>query len=230
MAERLPPRPPRPDWRSMSKNLALWLLVALVAMALFQLMNSQRTAMQEFTYTAFKQQLEAGNVASVTVYDGRQVEGEFRAPVTQEGRQAKTFSVLLPIANSESFLAELEKAGVPISAKEPKVGHRQLPDRGASLDRHHRALALPAASAAGGREPRVLLRQVQGEAARRRHAQDHLRRRGRLRRGQGRAAGDHRVPEGSAEVHPAGRTAAQGCPAGRSSGHRQDPAGQGGGR
>jgi ATP-dependent Zn protease len=31
-------------------------------------------------------------------------------------------SVLLPIANSETFLAELEKAGVPISAKEPKVG------------------------------------------------------------------------------------------------------------
>ncbi|HEY7028592.1 MAG TPA: ATP-dependent zinc metalloprotease FtsH [Gemmatimonadales bacterium] len=106
----------------MRNNLALWLLVALVAMALFQLMNSQRASMQEFTYTAFKQQLEAGNVSSVTVYDGRQVEGEFRAPVPQDGRQAKTFSVLLPIANSETFLAELEKAGVPISAKEPKVG------------------------------------------------------------------------------------------------------------
>ena len=122
MADRTPPRPSRPDWRSMSKNLALWLLVALVAMALFQLMNNQRAAMQEFTYTAFKQQLEAGNVASVTVYDGRQVEGEFRAPVTQDNRQAKTFSVLLPIANSESFVAELEKSGVPITAKEPKVG------------------------------------------------------------------------------------------------------------
>src|SRR6187399_1151004 len=122
MAERLPSRPPRPDWRNMRNNLALWLLVALVAMALFQLMNSQRASMREFTYTSFKQQLEAGNVASVTVYDGRQVEGEFRAPVPQDGRQAKTFSVLLPIANSETFLAELEKAGVPISAKEPKVG------------------------------------------------------------------------------------------------------------
>ena len=55
----------------MRNNLALWLLVALVAMALFQLMNSQRASMQEFTYTAFKQQLEAGNVSSVTVYDGR---------------------------------------------------------------------------------------------------------------------------------------------------------------
>jgi ATP-dependent Zn protease len=76
MAERLPPTPQRPDWRSLSKNLALWLLVALVAMALFQLMNNQRGTMQEFTYTAFKQQLAAGNVKSVVVFDGKQLEGE----------------------------------------------------------------------------------------------------------------------------------------------------------
>ncbi len=121
MAERMPPTP-RPDWRSLSKNLALWLLVALVAMALFQLMNSQRSSVQEFTYTAFKQQLAAGNVKSVTVYDGKQLEGEFVAPITQEDRKAKNFVVLLPISNSEAFLGDLERAGVPISAKEPKIG------------------------------------------------------------------------------------------------------------
>ena len=119
MAERMPPGPPRADWRGLSKNLALWLLVALVAMALFQLMNSQKTAMQEFTYTTFKQQLAAGNVKNVTVYDGKQVEGEFVNPVPQDGRPAKAFVVLLPIKDSEQILAELEKANVPISAKEP---------------------------------------------------------------------------------------------------------------
>ena len=122
MAERMPPGPPRADWRGLSKNLALWLLVALVAMALFQLMNSQKTAMQEFTYTNFKQQLAAGNVKNVTVYDGKQVEGEFVNPVPQDGRPAKAFVVLLPIKDSEQILAELEKANVPISAKEPKIG------------------------------------------------------------------------------------------------------------
>ena len=71
MSYRLPSRPSRPNWGSLSKNLALWLLVALVAMALFQLMNSQRSTTQEFTYTAFKQHLEASNVANVTVYDGK---------------------------------------------------------------------------------------------------------------------------------------------------------------
>jgi cell division protease FtsH len=116
------PPTPRPDWRGLSKNLALWLLVALVAMALFQLMNSQRSTMQEFAYTAFKQQLAAGNVKNVVVYDGKQLEGEFVAPVLQDGRKAKNFMVLLPIKDSESLLRELEQAGVPISAKEPKIG------------------------------------------------------------------------------------------------------------
>ncbi|HEY7681007.1 MAG TPA: ATP-dependent zinc metalloprotease FtsH [Gemmatimonadales bacterium] len=122
MAERLPPQSPRPDWRSLSKNLALWLLVALVAMALFQLMNSQRNAVQEFTYTSFKQQLATGNVKSVTVYDGKQLEGEFVNPVTQEGHKARAFVVLLPIKDSELLLGDLERANVQVSAKEPKIG------------------------------------------------------------------------------------------------------------
>ncbi len=121
MAERMPPSP-RPDWRSLSKNLALWVLVALVAMALFQLMNSQRNSMQEFTYSAFKQQLAAGNVKNVVVYDGKQLEGEFVNQVPQDNRKAKNFTVLLPIKDSESLLTQLEQAGVPISAKEPKIG------------------------------------------------------------------------------------------------------------
>ncbi len=122
MAERMPPGPPRADWRSLSKNLALWLMGALVAMALFQLMNSQKTSMQEFTYTNFKQQLAAGNVKNVTVYDGKQLEGDFVNPVPQDGRPAKSFVVLLPIKDSEQILGELERANVQVSAKEPKIG------------------------------------------------------------------------------------------------------------
>jgi cell division protease FtsH len=91
-------------------------------MALFQLMNSQRSSMQEFTYSNFKQQLQAGNVKNVVVYDGKQLEGEFLNQVPQDGRKAKNFTVLLPIKDSESLLAQLEQSGVPISAKEPKIG------------------------------------------------------------------------------------------------------------
>src|SRR5919202_572722 len=122
MADRLPNRPPRTNWGNLSKNLALWLLVGLLALALFQMMSRQRNPTQEFSYTEFSRQLDQGNIARVEIYDGKRLEGDFRTPVTQEGRNAKSFQVLLPVANSEAFVKRLEDAGVPILAKEPKGG------------------------------------------------------------------------------------------------------------
>src|ERR671927_136105 len=122
MADRLPNRPPRTNWGNLSKNLALWLLVGLLALALFQMMSRQRNPTQEFSYTEFSKQLDQGNVARVEVFDGKRLEGDFRSPVTQDGRNAKSFQVLLPVANSEAFIKRLEDANVPILAKEPKGG------------------------------------------------------------------------------------------------------------
>jgi len=122
MADRLPSRPPRPNWGNLSKNLALWLLVGLVALALFQMMSRQRNPTQEFSYTEFSRQLEQGNVQSVEVFDGKRLEGNFKNPVNQDGRTAKGFQVLLPVANSEAFIKRLDDAGVPIQAREPKGG------------------------------------------------------------------------------------------------------------
>src|SRR5574342_747104 len=122
MADRLPSRPPRTNWGNLSKNLALWLLVGLLALALFQMMSRQRNPTQEFSYTEFSRQLDQGNVAQVEIFDGKRLEGDFRNPVTQDGRTAKSFQVLLPVANSEAFIKRLEDAGVPILAKEPKGG------------------------------------------------------------------------------------------------------------
>src|ERR671924_1351958 len=122
MADRLPNRPPRTNWANLSKNLALWLLVGLLALALLQMMSRQRNPTQEFSYTEFSKQLDQGNVARVEVFDGKRLEGDFRSPVTQDGRSAKSFTVLLPVANSEEFVKRLDDAGVPILAKEPKGG------------------------------------------------------------------------------------------------------------
>src|SRR5512138_3043381 len=122
MADRLPTRPPRTNWGNLSKNLALWLLVGLLALALFQMMSRQRNPTQEFSYTEFSRQLDQGNVARVEVYDGKRLEGDFKNPVTQDNRTAKSFQVLLPVANSEQFVDRLEKSGVPIAAREPRGG------------------------------------------------------------------------------------------------------------
>jgi cell division protease FtsH len=122
MAERMPPRPPGTNWGSLSKNLALWVLVALLAMALFQMMRRQGSPSQEFTYTDFNRELAKNNIARVEVIDGKRLQGDFRSPVVQGGTPAERFTVLLPIKDSEDFLKRIEDAGVPISAKEPKGG------------------------------------------------------------------------------------------------------------
>jgi cell division protease FtsH len=106
----------------LSKNLALWLLVALLALALFQMMSRQRNPTQEFSYTEFSRQLDQGNIARIEIYDGKRLEGDFKQPVAQDGRSAKSFTVLLPIANSEAFLKRLDESGVQIVAREPKGG------------------------------------------------------------------------------------------------------------
>jgi len=122
MAERMPPRPTGPNWGGLSKNFALWLLVGLLALTLYNTMNRQRNPTLEFTYSSFLGQLDAGNVASVTVYDSKRLEGDFRTPVLQDSRSAKSFVVLLPFTNNEELQKRLEAAGVTIDAKESRGG------------------------------------------------------------------------------------------------------------
>jgi cell division protease FtsH len=98
------------------------MLVALLALALFQMMSRQRSPTAEFTYSDFSRELDRGNIARVEVFDGKRIEGDFKSAVTQEGRSAKSFTVLLPVSNSEVFIDRLEKAGVPIAAREPRGG------------------------------------------------------------------------------------------------------------
>jgi cell division protease FtsH len=126
MAERLPTRPPRGSWGNLSKNLALWLLVGLLALALFQMMSRQHSPTEEFSYTEFSHELDRGNIKRVEIYDGKRVEGDFRTPVTQDGHSVTSFTVLLPVSNSEAFIKRLDDAGVPITAREPKGGFTSI--------------------------------------------------------------------------------------------------------
>ena len=123
MTDRPPQRPQAPNWAGLSRSAALWVLVILVSLFLFQIMSRRAGGIQEFAYTGFQTQLDAGNIQNVIFIDGRRIEGEFKAPVRQEdGRVARGFSVLLPIKDSEQFLARLEASKVPIKAKEDTGG------------------------------------------------------------------------------------------------------------
>jgi cell division protease FtsH len=122
MADRNTPRPPTGStWGQLSRNLALWALAGIIIIALFQVMSKQ-TAPAELTFTEFSSQLEGGNVASVEVIDGKRVTGEFRAAVTHEGKQVRSFTTLLPISNSEEVIRRLEAADVTIAARQERTG------------------------------------------------------------------------------------------------------------
>ena len=75
MADRLPSRPPRTNWGNLSKNLALWLLVGLLALALFQMMSRQRNPTQEFSYTPVGMLASIGNHKAVGLVFGVKVSG-----------------------------------------------------------------------------------------------------------------------------------------------------------
>ncbi|HEX7023587.1 MAG TPA: ATP-dependent zinc metalloprotease FtsH [Gemmatimonadales bacterium] len=123
MQQRPSPKPPTPNWAGLSKNLALWLLVALLAVTLFQFMQKKSGATEALSYyPEFTSQLDQGNVKSVEVYNGKELRGEFRRPVARGAGEVSNFTVALPIANSEVILKRLEDAGVAITAKEPKSG------------------------------------------------------------------------------------------------------------
>ena len=85
-----------PNWAGMSKNLALWLLVLVLCVLLFQFVRNDRGETGELNYTEFSKQLESGNIKQVEIYDGELVKGDFRIPLAQGTGQLKSFTVRLP--------------------------------------------------------------------------------------------------------------------------------------
>jgi cell division protease FtsH len=123
MAQRPPPRPPAPNWTGISKNLALWLLVVLLAVALFQFMGRQRGGATELTYDEFYRQLDAGNVAKVEIYEGKEIRGELRVPVVRPTATVREFILGVPFPGSTSDLEKrMLDAGIEIKARKARSG------------------------------------------------------------------------------------------------------------
>ena len=122
MSQRPSPRPPTQNWGGMSRNLALWALVALLGLALYQFVDRGRINSAEIDYTTLNRQLESANIARVEIIDGKFLKGEFRVAVPTDNVTVKNFTSLLPVANSEDFMKRLEASVPVIVAREPKVG------------------------------------------------------------------------------------------------------------
>ena len=68
-----------------SRTASFWVLLVLLSIVAMQMFRGQERRPPEFSYSQFKEQLEAGNIDSVVVVQGNRVEGELRSPV-QRGR------------------------------------------------------------------------------------------------------------------------------------------------
>ncbi len=93
------------------KNLALWLVIFLVMIMLYNLMAGREKEQSTVTYSDFLTALEEGTVRDVTL-QGHNIEGTFK--------DDKTFKTFAP--NDPGLVAELREKGVTIQAKAEEDG------------------------------------------------------------------------------------------------------------
>jgi len=96
------------------RNLALWAIIAVLLVALFNLFQSpvQRSGVQEIPYSKFIEDVNSGNVRSVTI-SGRNISGVY-------GNQGGRFETYAP--EDPNLVTKLEEQGVTIEAKPPSEG------------------------------------------------------------------------------------------------------------
>ncbi len=111
------PKGPK-NWGKFSKTLSFWVLITLLAGTLFTYTSGSRDAATKMEYWQFNEQLEANNVRTASIVDGRAVTGEFKNRVTINRRPVTRYNVHLPVANSEELVTRLEEKGVQVSGEE----------------------------------------------------------------------------------------------------------------
>ena len=116
---------PKDDNQGSDQNLgrylraaSFWILIFLIPLAIYELMGTAQEAEKELTYTEFREQLASDNISSVTIIEGREVEGVLKTPLQEQGESASNFRTLLPTEATEELLTRFEDAGVNVQAEE----------------------------------------------------------------------------------------------------------------
>jgi cell division protease FtsH len=160
-----------------SRTASFWILIFLIPLLIINTLTKGRQNESELNYTQFMEQLRNDNVGTVTIIEGKRIEGELRTPIMREQRSVKEFWMTLPVQNSQKVLDEIEARNIEIRGMEARqnwwvlilnflpwlliVGFWlfMLPD-------------------ADGRLEGVPVWQVEGQASDGRYAEGHVRRRG----------------------------------------------------
>src|SRR5919199_389470 len=121
MADKVPNQKKPSNWGRVSKTAAFWLLIILIPIAFVQLQDARSDAAPSISYTRYDQELQRDNVRKVTIRAGKLIQGEFRTPVSVEGREVRRFNVQLPVQDSELEIYRLRQKGVLIEAQDVRT-------------------------------------------------------------------------------------------------------------
>ena len=122
MAPNMTPSPKKPiNWGRFSKTLSFWILVILIPVAFLTYGNGRETQAPEIDYTAYRQQLEVGNVKMATFQTDNVLAGQFNQPVRVNNREARKFVVRLVQGSAAEEQKLLYARGVRTSATEPRA-------------------------------------------------------------------------------------------------------------
>ena len=200
------------------KTLIFWVVLICVAVLLIAVVRTgQGTKEEQITFTEFLDKVQQGQVAEVTI-TGNEVHGDY-------ANHSLGFHTFIPRELPERLQAPARQ-----ERQRQHQGHqfgRLGFDPGERVAVHRAAgvLDLHDAADAERRQQGAELRQEPRAAAFHAAEEGDVQGCGRRGRGQGRAAGDHRIPARAAEIPEAGRPHSQGRAADRASGNRQDAAG-----
>ena len=127
----MPDRPSQPagfDWGRASKTLSFWLLLLIIPVLIWQWTGGGKEQPTEIDYSLYSQQLDANNISSVTIEDGRLITGDFRQKVrvpahdrTPE-KEVSRFLVRLPVANDPKEAERLRSKDVVVRSAEGRQG------------------------------------------------------------------------------------------------------------
>jgi cell division protease FtsH len=110
--------------RRFLKAASFWILVILIPVAVIQFSGGRSDAAVQLSYTQYNQELERGNILKGTFQAGKAITGEFKQKVMVNGREAKKFTVRLPVENAFQEVERAKERGVQIDAQDarPSVG------------------------------------------------------------------------------------------------------------
>src|SRR5574338_1618337 len=125
----MPPTPPKKPFNlgRFSKTLSFWILVILIPVAFIQFSSNRNDAAPEINYSLYDAELQRDNLKEVKIQAGSRVVGVFKQEVFVGNKQARRFTVKLPMENNPSELERLRAKNVTI------IGQDARPSFGALL-------------------------------------------------------------------------------------------------